>query len=99
MKTEATEKTFTYADEAPRIPKKTEHTKQRWFEGDESEAIFDVYRNGDKNFAEVSTANFGESVVKVQVRAQTGPAGLRDLAARLLRAADHIEAHPAPEVQ
>lgn len=90
---------FTYLPTPPRAPAQPGCSYQRWFPGDDGSPyvgqLVEVYRDASRNAAEVRIAYHGANH-SVQADAALSAADLRELAARLLRAADDIEAHPAP---
>ena len=90
-------KLFAYADKPPRIPDVPECSGQRWFNGDvrsDLEGGWTVLRHDHRDVCNVGL-DVDSAGVCVGAAAKLTPAQLRDLAARLLRAADDIEAHPA----
>ena len=99
MKTEAQQKRFAYDDVPPVTPDGPEHRHHRWFRGDGSAPTFNVYRNSGKNYAELTMGSSDAAACTAWVTCKVGTTALRDLAARLLRAADHIDANPAPTEQ
>ena len=99
MKTEAQQKRFAYDDVPPVTPDGPEHRHHRWFRGEGSAPTFNVYRNSGKNYAELTMGGGDAAVCTAWVTCRVDTTALRDLAARLLRAADHIDANPAPTEQ
>ena len=99
MKTEAQQKRFAYDDVPPVTPDGPENRHHRWFCGERSAPTFNVYRNSEKNYARLTMASGDAAVCTAWVTCKVGTTALRDLAARLLRAADHIDANPAPTEQ
>ena len=92
-------KLFAYADKPPRIPNVPSCSGQRWFNGDMRGDLgggWTVLRHDDRDVCIVGLA-IDSAGVCVGAEAKLTPAQLRDLAARLLRAADDIDAHPAAE--
>ena len=61
--------------------------------------MYSVYRNSGKNYAELAMGSSDAGGCTAWVKCKVGTTALRDLAARLLRAADHIDANPAPTEQ
>ena len=88
-------KLFAYADKPPRIPNVPGCSGQRWFDGDLGGG-WTVLRHDHRDVCNVGLAIDSAGVCAV-AEAKLTPAQLRDLAARLLRAADDIDAHPAAE--
>jgi hypothetical protein len=94
---------FTHEPRAPRVPRESAHSYQRWFTGpvrisppgdDYSEA--EVYRNGDRDVAEVRLMSH-RGGMRFDASLELAPAELRELALRLLDAAHDLEAFPATE--
>lgn len=88
---------FAYEPKAPRVPGVEGCGYQRWFDDDRRTSVgghIYVWRSDADNVCAVSLSV--DSVgVSVNAGVKLTPAQLRALAARLLRAADDIEAHPA----
>lgn len=88
---------FAYEPKPPRVPGVEGCGYQRWFDSDRRcsvEGSITVLRDAGANVCAVSL--YVDSVgVSVHAGVKLTPAQLRALAARLLRAADDIEAFPA----
>ncbi len=99
MKTEAQQKRFAYDDVPPVTPDGPDKRHHHWFCGEGPVATFNVYRNSGKNYAELTMGSSDAAACTAWVTCKVGTTALRGLAARLLRAADHIDANPAPTEQ
>ena len=88
---------FAYEPTPPRVPGVEGCGYQRWFDDDRRTSVeghIEVWRSDAYNVCAVSLSV--DSVgVSVNAGVKLAPAQLRALAARLLRAADDIEAFPA----
>ena len=90
---------FAYEPKAPRVPTMDGCGYQRWFDCDRRcsvEGCITVLRDASANVCAVTLYVDSEGV-SVRAGVKLTPAQLRALAARLLRAADDIEAFPASE--
>jgi hypothetical protein len=98
--------TFVHTPRAPKVPEGDAHNWQRWFVGaDDGRDVYasesrygsgyaQVFRDARTDVAEVTVAvRVGPTRFTAEI--DFGPAGLRDLAHRLLDAAHDIETHPA----
>ena len=88
---------FSYEPKAPRVPSVEGCGYQRWFDDDRRtsmEGHIDVWRSDADNVCALSLYVYSVGV-SVNAGVKLTPAQLRALAARLLRAADDIEAFPA----
>lgn len=91
--------TFSYQATPPEQPTEAGCQNQRWFRGDNgarSVGNCTVYRNAKLDRAELNIQVFAEDFTMLaSVRGLLSARQLRDLAARLLRAADNLDAEPA----
>lgn len=91
---------FFYAGEGPRVATDARYANQRWFDGEDRgmDGAVQVYRDAKKSKGELGIT-FSSGGLHGRAGVDLTPAEMRSVAARLLRAADDIEAHPAtPEV-
>ena len=90
---------FAYEPKAPRVPTLAGCDYQRWFDGDQLGSVewgVTVLRDASANVCALSLY-VNSAGVTVNAGLKLAPEQLRGLAARLLRAADDIEAFPASE--
>ena len=88
---------FAYEPKAPRVPGVEGCGYQRWFDDDRRTSVgghIYVWRSDADNVCAVTLSVYSVGV-SVNAGVKLTPAQLRALAARLLRAADDIEAFPA----
>lgn len=92
--------TFHYQATPPECPSDWGCRNQRWFRGDNgvrSMAGCTVYRCATEDRAELQIELFSPDFTRLaSVKSLLTAPQLRDLAARLLRAADNLDAEPAP---
>lgn len=104
---QSTEAAAHYAPIAPTVPTGSKYIRQRWFHRGEIlgrdvrsagergwESAAQVFRDGEKDIAELIVRSYSGSLA-LNVNLEFDPAGLRDLAFRLLDAAHDIETNPA----